>query len=127
MSLRRATITTLRAQVLIVGGRVFQAFLAPAATLLPYITVKMATRIGDRLGLQPVEIYIYAAQTSFVVLDTLEQEVIRVLHQRELVDVETGLRYTLHYPGDGVCDAVDEERKLINRVLTFVSASAVAI
>ncbi|MBT9134802.1 MAG: hypothetical protein DDT38_01544 [Firmicutes bacterium] len=126
MSLRRGVVSGLRMAVPGVGGRVFQAFLAPAATVPPYITVKMATRIGDRLGLQPVEIYIYAAQTSFVALDTLEQEVIRALHQRELVDTETGSRYILRYTSSAG-DAVDEERKLINRVLTFASASAVAI
>ncbi len=109
-----------------VGGRAFQAFLAPATTSPPFITVKLATRIGGRRGLQPVEIYIYAAQTSFVELDALEQEVIRVLHQRELVDTETGLRYILCYaPGAG--DAVDVERKLINRVITFTAASAVVM
>ncbi len=73
-----------------------------------------------------MEVYIYAAQTSFVALDTLEQEVIRALHQRELVDTETGLRYTLRYTGSAG-DAVDEGRKLINRVLTFTVASAVVL
>ncbi len=109
-----------------VGGRVFQAFLAPATTSPPFITVKLATRIGERLGLQPVEIYIYAAQASFVELDVLEQEVIRVLYQRELADAETGLRYILCY-ANSAGDAVDEERKLINRVITFTAASAVVM
>ncbi len=124
MSLRRATITSLRAQVSAVGGRVFQAFFAPAATPPPYITVKRATRQGKVFGLQPVEIYIYAAQTSFVILDVLEQTVIRVLHRKEIVDVETGLRYSLEYAGSAG-DAVDVERKLINRVVTFTVASVV--
>ncbi|MBT9157005.1 MAG: hypothetical protein DDT37_02010 [Firmicutes bacterium] len=126
MSLRRATITALHVQVLAVGRRVFQAFLAPAATLPPYITVKLATRQGEVFGLQPVEIYIYAAQASFAALDALEHEVIRALHQRELVDTETGLRYILRYAGSAG-DVVDEERKLISRVVSFNAASAVMI
>ncbi|MBT9134258.1 MAG: hypothetical protein DDT34_00973 [Firmicutes bacterium] len=126
MSLRRAVVTNLRTSVSPVGGRVFQAFLAPATAVPPYITVKLATRQGEVFGLQPVEVYIYAAQTSFVALDTLEQGVIRALHQRELVDTETGLRYTLRYTGSAG-DAVDEGRKLINRVLTFTVASAVVL
>ncbi len=126
MSLRRAVVTNLRTNVTSVGGRVFQAFLAPAATPSPYITVKMTTGIGGRFGLQPVEVYIYAAQTSFVALDMLKQEVIRALDQRELVDVETALRYILDYAGSAG-DAVNEERKLISQVLTFTSANVVAI
>ncbi len=126
MSLRRSIITRLRSTIPTVGGRVFQAFLAPANTLPPYVTVKMATRIGDALGRQPVECYLYAAQTSFGALDALEQEVIRSLHQREFADTETGLRYILRY-ASSAGDAVDEERKLINRVVTFSAASAVIV
>ncbi|MBT9156914.1 MAG: hypothetical protein DDT37_01905 [Firmicutes bacterium] len=126
MSLRRSVIVLLRGAVPTVGGRVFQAFLAPASTLSPYITVKMAARLGDTLGQQPVECYLYATQTSFVTLDILEQEVIRALHQREFVDAETGLRYILRY-ASSAGDAVDEERRLINRVVTFSAASAVIV
>ncbi len=94
------------------------------ATSSPYITVKLATRQGEVFGLQPVEIYIYAAQTSFVPLDVLEQTVIRVLHRKEILDVETGLRYNLQYAGSAG-DAVDVGRKLVNKVVTFSVASVV--
>ncbi|MBT9174214.1 MAG: hypothetical protein DDT21_02625 [Syntrophomonadaceae bacterium] len=126
MSLRRSIITRLRDHVPAVGGRVFQAFLAPPAITPPFVTVKLPTRLGDALGQQPVECYLYAAQTSFVTLDALEQEVIHVLHQKEFADTETGWRYRLRY-ASSAGDAVDVERKLINRVITFTAASAVII
>ncbi|MBT9156907.1 MAG: hypothetical protein DDT37_01898 [Firmicutes bacterium] len=126
MSLRRSVIVALRQAVPAVSGRVFQAFLAPVQAMSPYITVKLPARIGDTLGHQPVECYLYAAQTSFVALDALEQEVIRALHQKEFVDAETGLRYILRY-ASSAGDAVDEERRLINRVVTFSAASAVIV
>ncbi|MBT9177464.1 MAG: hypothetical protein DDT20_01797 [Firmicutes bacterium] len=126
MSLRRSVIAHLRDHVPTVGGRVFQAFLAPATTMPPFITVKLSSRLGETLGQQQVECYLYAAQTSFVALDVLEQEVINALHRRELVDMETGWRYILRY-ASSAGDAVDVERKLINRVITFTTASAVGV
>ncbi len=57
-------------------------------------------------------------------LDVLEQNVIRVLDRKEILDVETGLRSNLQYAGSAG-DVVDIERKLVNKVVTFSIASVV--
>jgi len=119
---RRAVIQHLRQQVPALGGRVYQAFLAPANTLRPYATVKLmdggaSTRIsfaGDHL----IEVRLYNDLTSsFVVLDELAYQVIQALHG-EVVDGETGERYEVTWE-PGMIDFTEDDRQLIGRLLRF--------
>ena len=114
----------LRDQVAALGGRVYQAFLAPPDVARPYATVKLVTQRGSPsisfAATQPVEVRIYADRASFVELDTLEQAVIGALHGAEIQDA--GETYRLDWvPGGG--DFVDDEHDLIGRLVMFEAAA----
>lgn len=120
--LRRAVIQHLRQQVPALGGRVYQAFLAPANTPRPYATVKLmdggtSLRISFA-GEHLIEVRLYNDLTSsFVVLDELAYQVIQALHG-EVVDDETGERYEVRWE-PGMNDFVEDDRQLIGRLLRF--------
>ncbi|HEY8355809.1 MAG TPA: hypothetical protein VIK69_12435, partial [Methylophilaceae bacterium] len=112
----------LRQQVPALGGRVYQAFLAPANTQRPFATVKLMdgggsvsiSFAGDHL----VEVRIYDDMTSsFVKLDELAYQVIQALHG-EVVDGETGERYEVAWE-PGMIDFTEDDRRLIGRLLRF--------
>lgn len=120
--LRRAIIQHLRNEVPTLGGRVYQAFLAPANTPRPFVTVKLMD--GGRSGRisyagdQLIEVRLYDDLTSsFVVLDELAYQVIQALHG-EVVDGETGERYDVRWE-PGMYDFVEDDRQLIGRLLRF--------
>lgn len=122
MSLRRAIIHQLRVQVPALGGRVYQAFLAPTGFQTPYATVKFAgeqsaVNIGFA-GSRTIEVYLYRSLDSFVALDALQQEVIRILNGTTVTDVESGLQFILRWTGSAG-DVIDEERKLVGVVVSF--------
>jgi len=121
--LRRAVIQNLK-NIPALGGRVYQAFLAPANVDKPYATVKLATQIGSAnisfAGTQPVEVYLYADQDSFINLDVIEKEVIEVL-AGEIRDTTTGNYFELAW-APGTSDFVDPEKKLIGRRVIFNTA-----
>lgn len=124
--LRDAVIQCLATQVHGLGGRIYQAFLAPANAPKPYATVKMAGDIGSadigHAGIAQTEVRIYDEQASFSGIDALEAEVIAALHGQIITDPDTGAQYYLQWvPGAG--DFVDDELKLIGRVVRFHSAS----
>lgn len=121
--LRRAVIQHLKGAAPSLGGRVYQAFLAPANTPRPYATVKLmdggaSTRIsfaGDHL----VEVRLYEATSgSFLTLDTLARSVIAALHGKTVKDLETGEEYDLYWV-PGINDFVEEDRQLIGRLVRF--------
>lgn len=125
--LRRAVISRIKDQVPALGGRVFQAFLAPASAARPYATVKLPGAIGSPdisyAGTQPVEVRIYTDPTSFTDLDTVEASVIGCLHGAEIQDAaeDPPGRYRLDWlPGGG--EFHDEERHLIGRLVMFETA-----
>jgi len=126
MSLRRAIVQQLRIHLPALGGRVFQAYLAPVNVPTPYATVKLATErqaanIGFA-GAQTIEIYLYRGLDSFVGLDALRQDVVRALNGVVITDAESGLRFALRWTGS-VGDVVDPERKLIGAVVSFDAAT----
>lgn len=125
--LRRAVIQRLRAQVSTLGGRAYQAFVAPANAAKPYVTVKVpAARASAAIsyaGTQPVEVRLYDEPASFIALDDLEAAVVAALHGVEVEDShETPPgRYRLDWvPGGG--DFADEELSLIGRLVVFEAA-----
>lgn len=123
--LRRAVIMRLKAAVPGLGGRVYEAFLAPPDAGRPYATVKLATQIGSPgigyAGTQPVEVYLYHGPGSFKNLDALEWEVIAALHGATVTDDADGGRYELAWT-PAAADVPDSERRLIGRRLTFEAA-----
>jgi len=125
--LRRAVIERLRGQVSTLGGRAYQAFVAPPNAAKPYVTVKVPGARGSAAityaGTQPVEVRLYDDPASFVALDALEAAVITALHGVEVEDSHEASpgRYRLDWvPGGG--DFVDEELSLIGRLVTFEAA-----
>jgi hypothetical protein len=123
--LRRAIVQKIKDSVPDLAGRVYQAFLAPPNAKLPYVTVKLATPRGSPnisfAGTQPVEVYLYNSQDSFITLDALELAIAAVLHEAEIEDGQTGEKYYLNW-GAGSGDFVDTEKKLIGRMVTFNAA-----
>ena len=121
--LRRAVIQKLKTNIHALENRVYQAFLAPSNVKLPYATVKLATLRGSSnisfAGTQPVEVYLYNSQDSFITLDTLELAVITALHKKEVEDIQE--KYYLNWVS-GSGDFVDTEKNLIGRMLTFNAA-----
>lgn len=124
--LRRAVIEHLKANAAGLGGRIYQAFLAPAKPGKSYATVKLATSRGSPgisyAGDQPVEVRIYDDQVNFVSMDGLEAEVIEALHGIDIVDQVDGGKYCLQWDPSGSTDFVDEEKQLIGRLVTFEAA-----
>lgn len=123
--LRRAVIQQLRAQAPSLGGRVYQAFLAPVDAGRPYATVKIPASSGSPFityaGTQPVEVRVYADPASFVALDQVEAEIIAALHGVDVVDGIDGERYEIAWvPGGG--DFRQDEPDLIGRLVMFNAA-----
>lgn len=123
--LRRAVIQKIKTGVPDLKNRVYQAFLAPPNVKLPYATVKLATPRGSTnisfAGTQPVEVYLYNSQDSFIFLDALELAVTAVLHGIEIEDSQTQEKYYLNW-ATGSGDFVDTEKSLIGRMVTFNAA-----
>lgn len=115
-------IAALKAQVPELAGRVYQAFLAPAAPTLPYATVKIAGDIADgpRGAAVSVEVRIYAARTSFAELDTIERRVRDALSRRELLDPVEGTIHELVWDAGGL--DFDEADDRIGRLVRFTAA-----
>lgn len=123
--LRRAVIQKLKTLPSL-GGRVYQAFLALPSTARLYVTVKVAAARGSPdvayAGAQPVEIRVYGDPDSFANLDEAERVIVDALHGAEVTDANDGERYLLSWvPGGG--DFVDEELRLIGRLLLFEAAA----
>jgi len=124
--LRRAVIQQLKQHVTGLGGRVYQAFLAPVDAGRPYATVKLvdggaSTRIsfaGDHV----IEVRLYDDYTSFVGLDTLAQDTVLALSGRIVTDADTGNRYEVFWL-PVMNDFVEEDRKLIGRLVRFRAAA----
>jgi hypothetical protein len=126
--LRRAVINRIRDQVPALGGRAFEAFLAPAGAGRPYATVKLPAAVGSPdisyAGSQPVEVRIYADPTSFNDISSVEAAVIQCLHGAEIQDaaeVPPGLYRLDWVPGGG--EFADEERHVIGRLVMFETAA----
>ena len=122
--LRRAVIQALK-DVPALGGRVYQAFLAPANTGKPYATVKVPAARGDpqlaRAGTQPLEVRLYADPDTFASLDQLESAVIDAVNGKEISDVVSGSVFHVEWePGGG--DFQDDQRQLIGRLVMFEAA-----
>lgn len=124
--LRRAVIQQLKQQVTGLGGRVYQAFLAPVDAGRPYATVKLvdggaSTQIsfaGDHV----IEVRLYDDYTSFVSLDTLAQETVLALNGQIVTDNDTGNQYEVFWL-PVMNDFVEEDRKLIGRLIRFRAAA----
>ena len=124
--LRRAVINAIKA-VPDLGGRVYQAFTAPAGAQTPYATVKLPGARGSAeitwAGTQTVEVRLLTKSQSFVELDAPEAAVIQALHGTEIVDTvdnpPTAYRL-LWVPGGG--DFLEEDRQQIGRLVTFEAA-----
>lgn len=125
--LRRAVIQHLRQQVPALGGRVYQAFLAPANTPRPYATVKLmdggaSLRISFA-GEHLIEVRLYEDMAgSFVTLDVLAGQVIAALNGRTITDSASGEKYDLYWV-PGMNDFVEEYRRLIGRLVRFRAAA----
>ncbi|MEX0975039.1 MAG: hypothetical protein WD024_06825 [Bacillota bacterium] len=122
--LRRAVIQALKA-VALLGGRAYEAFLAPSDVGKPYATVKIPDVIGDPVigyaGTQPVEIYLYADPYSFIPLDDVEAAVMAALNRQDVVDAMTGHLFHVEWtPGGG--DFADDVKRLIGRLVRFEAA-----
>lgn len=116
--MRREIIERLR-ELPALGGRVYQAFLAPLGPTrtTPYATVKMASqRQSVDLGMafdQTIEVRLYRDQDTFVDLDALRRQVIGKLN-----GVQVG-GHTLKYTTFGAGDFSDDEQRLIGCLVTF--------
>lgn len=124
--LRRAVIQHIKVSVSELNGRVYQAFLAPPNIEKPYSTVKIPTARGSGIityaGTQPVEVRVYDKQNSFISLDELERNIIASLNGAEITDQNDGEKYCLTWaPGGG--DFIDDEKKLIGRLILFEAAA----
>lgn len=126
--LRRAVINHLRTHVPSLGGRVYQAFLSPADATRPYATVKLgdggASNRISYAGYVEIEIRIYQDMNSFLPLDSLEREITAALHGSVIWDEQENPpeQHEIFWL-PGVNDFVDEERKLIGRLIVFRTAS----
>lgn len=124
--LRRAVIQQLKQQVTGLGGRVYQAFLAPVDAGRPYATVKLvdggASTLISFAGEHLIEVRLYDDYTSFVGLDDLAEAVILALHGRIVMDTESGNRYEVFWLPT-MNDFVEEDRKLIGRLVRFQAAA----
>ncbi|WP_298272226.1 hypothetical protein [Geobacter sp.] len=123
--LRRAVIQHLKVQVPALGGRVYQAFLAPPGTTRPYATVKLPGIRGSPAisyaGAQQVEIRIYGDRDTFTALDQIEADVIGALHGIEVLDATDGSQHQVDWlPGGG--DFPDDDKGLIGRLVMFEAA-----
>lgn len=120
--LRQAVIRHLAAQVPSLGGRVYEAYLAPTGTLRPYATVKLAGGVGlGPTGTADVEVRLYGDRGTFGALDAAEAEVRAALAWREVADPETGVVYAIEPAGAGL-DFDQPEDQLIGRLLRFAAA-----
>ncbi len=125
--LRRAVIQHLKGAAPSLGGRVFQAFLAPANTPRPYATVKLADggaspRISFA-GAHLIEVRICDDYTSdFISLDAITDEVVRALHGKTVEDAETGEKYEVFWI-PGMVDYAEADRKIIGRLVRFQAAA----
>lgn len=123
LSLRRAVIERIKAALPSVGGRVYQAFLAPVDAAAPYyVTVKVGDERGDVnipwIGFPAVEVRLYSKPLSFISLDELEGQVIQVLQGVPITDPQTGKVYQLRWlPGFG--DFNDPQQNLIGKLVRF--------
>lgn len=121
--LRDAIIKKLKA-VPGLGGRIYEAFLAPHNAAPPYATVKMASQQRSTAiwyaGTQPVEVRVYNDMTSYKALDAIERDVVAALNDVELQDVD-GNRYYIRWVAGGI-DYTEDERKLIARLVNFEAA-----
>ncbi len=115
--MRTAIINQLKDQVAGLGGRVYQAFLAPANVQKPYATVKMAGERGDlRIpwATHPaVEVRLYNEKNSFIPLDALEKECITALN-----GVSLNGKHQLRWVPGGT-DFEDIQLGLIGRLINF--------
>lgn len=121
--LRRAVVQAIAAGVPELGGRVYQAFLAPPDAQFPYATVRLAGELQQTplAGAVTVDVRLYERRGSFLALDALQAAVMAALHRREVVDPETGARYELAWAG-GAIDLEESERDAIVRLLRFSAA-----
>ena len=124
--LRNAVNHRLGDQVGGLGGRVYEAFLAPSDAVKPYATVKLPGGAGSAeigyAGTTAVEVRLYLDPTTFRDLDVLAQEVLAALNGQLIADPDDGQVYHLLYqPGGG--DFVDDQKNLIGRLLLFETAA----
>lgn len=123
MSLRHAVIEHLRLNVPALGGRVFQAFLAPPNVQSPYATVKLGSIRGNielpYAGDQQIEVRVYRTRDDFAVLDSVRQSVITALNGTTILGNSSPERYRLKWVPTGPLDFVDEERRLIGCLVMF--------
>jgi hypothetical protein len=125
MGLRKAVIDTIKDGSLTLGGRVYQAFLAPADPIKPYATVKMADVSGDGrisfAGTQTIEVRLYDRMGDFINLDTIEEDIIPLLNSGPITD-EDGTKFVVEWEPGGPGDFIDDEKKLIGRRVQFSAA-----
>lgn len=126
MSLRRAVVSQLKNHISALEGRVYQAYLTPANVKPPYCTVKLAGIRGSvnlpYAADQGIEVRLYNDQTCFIPLDALEQQTLVALNGIVITDDDTGLRYWIKWVPFGSTDYIDEEHKLIARLVFFETA-----
>jgi len=125
--LRRAIIQHLRNEVSTLGGRVYQAFLAPSSVQKPFATVKLvdggtSARISFA-GNHLIEVRLYEDITgSFLTLDDLARSVIAALNGRVVIDSVSGEQYDV-YLVPGMFDFVEDDRQLIGLLVRFQGAA----
>ena len=117
--MRAALINRITAQVPGLGGRVYQAFTAPAKKVPPYCTVKLPDIVGSGAityaGTQRIEVRLYGPAGSFLLLDTLAAATIKALNGHMV-----GGTLVQWAPGGG--DFVEEDGEL-GRILFFEAAA----
>jgi len=121
--LRRAVVQAIAAGVPQLGGRVYQAFLAPPDAQMPYATVRLAGELQQTplAGTVTVDVRLYERRGSFLALDILQAAVMAALHRREVVDPETDTRYEMTWIA-GAMDYEETERDAIVRLVRFGAA-----
>jgi len=124
--LRRAVVNFLKENVSEVGGRVYQAYLAPKQVKRPYLAVRMGEVIESGAvsfgGTAQIEVFVYDdIGGSFLTVDRICDKVINALHGAYVTDQEDGKTYYIEW-NPSTNDIIEEDRNLIGRLLRFRTA-----
>ncbi|NPV44806.1 MAG: hypothetical protein HPY70_12665 [Firmicutes bacterium] len=124
--LRNAIIQHLRQSISEVGGRVYQAYLAPEKVKRPYLSVRMGETIASDTvsfgGTAQIEVFVYEdASKSFLDVDRISDKVIAILNGAYVTDPDDGRTYYVEWDPT-TNDIYEDNRKLIGRLLRFRTA-----
>lgn len=124
--IRSAFIHFLKENISEVGGRVYQAYLAPKQAKRPYLAVRMGETIESGTisfgGTAQIEVFVYDdIGGSFLNVDRISDKIVALLNGAYITDQEDGKTYYIEW-NPTTNDIIEEDRKLIGRLLRFKTA-----